>query len=187
MKTLQDITTGFHAEYHAQEVRCNAIEAEAERARTAALRYQRIASQKMGEYHRLLTKSSREEKIHWTDGLLRPMLVEIEQRTGWVFDNKDELRTYGMRAACPVHIWDGTKDEHGFKNYKAYMTFTPELNRDEEGFYTWELYFDTGEKTGEHYHPNSIGALNGFDNKTAKVESVEQIIDFLQRQMGEAA
>lgn len=187
MKTLQDITNGFHTEYREQQVRCKAIEAEAERARTAALRYQRIAAQKMGEYYRLLSKSSSEERIGWTNGLLRPLLVEIERRTGWEFDNKDDLRTLGLRNACPVHIWDGTKDEYGFKNYKAYMTFTPELDRDEDGFCTWELYFDTGEKTGEHYHPNSIGALNGFDNKTAKVESVEQVIDFLQRQMDEAA
>jgi hypothetical protein len=187
MNTLQDITNGFHTEYHAQQARSKAIQAEAERARTAALRYQRIAAQKMGEYYRLLSKSSREEKIHWTDGLLRPLLVEIERRTGWEFDNKDDLRTYGLRSECPVHIWDGTKNEHGFKNYQAYITFTPELNRDDEGFYSWELYFDTGERTAECYPSGSIGALNGFNKKRARVESVEQIIDFLQRQMDEAA
>ena len=157
MKTLQDITTGFHTEYHAQQSRCKAIQAEAERARIAALRYQAIAARKMGEYHRLGEKAGRERTMGWTDGLLRPLLVEIEQRTGWVFDNKDDLTTFGMRSQCPVHIWDGTKDEHGFKNYKAYITFTPKLHDDDEGYYSWELYYDTGEEDAVCY-PSGRGA-----------------------------
>ena len=91
MKTLQEISGGFHAAYNEQERRCDAIKAEAEKMREQAKRYQRIAAQKMGEYYKLYRKAGRECTMGWTNGLLRPLLVEIEERTGWEFDNKDDL------------------------------------------------------------------------------------------------
>lgn len=186
MRTLQEISNSFHTAHSKQEAHDNAIKAQAEKMKQAALRYQRLAAQKMGESNRLYTKLNSERGVHWTDDLLRPLLEEIEERTGWEFDNKDDLRTFGLRAECPVHIWDGTKDEHGFKNYKAYITFTPRIHHEGDEW-TFELYYDTGEKTGDVYPSDSIGAWNGFDNKTAKVESVEQIIEILQAQINKAA
>lgn len=182
MKNLQEIMNSFHAEYHAQQLQSKVIKKKADSARAAAQRYQSIAARKMGEYHKLLEKSYRVQEIGWVDGLLRPLLVEIESRTGWEFDNKNDLRTFGLRAECPVYIWDGTKDEYGYKNFKAYIVFTSDIKRDEEGFYTHDLYFDTGEITCE-YPAGSIADLNHFGRKVEKVESVEQVIEFLQKQM----
>lgn len=186
MKSLQEISNTFHVAHDEYKQHVFEVNARAERMKQAALRYQRLAAQKMGESNKIYNNLNAERGVHWTDNLLRPLLVEIEERTGWEFDNKDDLRTFGLRAECPVHIWDGTVNEHGFRNYKAYLTFTPHIIRDNDKR-TFELYYDTGEKNGCRYDPDSIGAMNGFDNKTAKVESVEQVIDFLQRQMNEAA
>jgi len=182
MKTLQEISGGFHAAYNEQERRRDIIKAEAEKMKEQAKRYQRIAAQKMGEYYKLYDKASAERKIGWTDGLLRPLLDEIEQRTGWEFDDKDDLRTFGLRAECPVFVnGDGT-DEHGYRNAKAYITFTPHNKHNDDDTWSWELYFDTGEYV-DSYPSGSIGALNGFGKKAAKVESVEQVIEFLRKQM----
>lgn len=187
MKTLQEISNTFHAEYHNQEDRINAIKAQAERIRAAAMRYQRLAAQKMGEYNKTCVKLNSTRDVHWTDSLLLPLLMEVEERTGWEFDRKGDLRTFGLRCECPVYINGEGKDQYGYPNTKAGITFTPELHSDDDGYHSWELYFDTGEKSGANYHPDSIGALNGFNNKRAKVESVEQIIDFLQRQINKVA
>lgn len=184
MKTLQEISCSFHAAYNEQERRRDAIKAEADRAKEQAKRHQRIAAKKMGEYYMLYEKAGRERKIGWTDGLLRPLLCEIEERTGWEFENKDDLRTFGLRCECPVGIPSGEVDEHGFKKYKSYITFTESLERRDDGTWFWELYFDTGELV-ESYPAGSIGALNGFGKKTVKVESVEQVIEFLRNQMEE--
>ena len=186
MKSLQEISNSFHAAYGEQEAQRKAIMAQADEMKKAALRYQRIAAQKMGEYYKLCDKSSMNSRLGWKD-LVRSLLVEIETRTGWEFDNKDDLRSFGLRCECPIHIWDGTKDEHGFKNYKAYLTLTPKIKRNNSDVIEWELYYDTGEKNENRYEPGTIGSMNGFDNKRAKVESVEQIIEILQRQMNEEA
>lgn len=185
MKTLQEISSGFHAAYNEQESRRDAIKAEAEKARQAALRYQQLAARKMGDYYKLYDKAGKGRQMGWTDGLLRPLLVEIEERTGWEFKKKDDLQTFGLRAECPVFIMGEGFNEHGFQKVNACITFTPRFDRNDDGTWEWELWYDTGEKTGEHYNPNSIGALNGFDKVTAHVESVEQIIEFLQKQMEE--
>lgn len=184
MKTLQEISGGFHAAYNEQERRRDAIKAEAEKRREAALRYQRLAAQKMGEYYKLYAKAGRERTMGWTDGLLRPLLDEIEQRTGWEFDDKDDLRTFGLRAECPVFIMGEGTDEHGYRNTKAHVTFTESLEHRDDGTWFWELYFDTGEVV-ESYPAGSIGDLNGFGKKSVKVESVEQVIEFLRKQMEE--
>lgn len=184
MKTLQEISGGFHAAYNEQERRCDAIKAEAEKMKEQAKRYQRIAAQKMGECYKLYSKAGRECTMGWTDGLLRPLLVEIEERTGWEFDDKDDLRTFGLRCECPVFIMGEGTDEHGYRNTKAHVIFTESLEHRDDGTWFWELYFDTGEYV-ESYPAGSIGALNGFGKKTVKVESVEQIIEFLRKQMEE--
>lgn len=186
MKNLQEISGAFHAAYNSQQRRIDAIRAQADKAEAASLRYQRLAARKMGESHRLCSKMNGMRDVHWTDSLIRPLLVEIEERTGWEFDNKDDLRTFGLRGECPAHIDSGETNEYGFKKYKAYIIFTTDLDRRDDGTWHWELRFDTGERV-ENYPPGSIGELNGFGNKTAKVESVEQIIEFLQKQMDNAA
>jgi hypothetical protein len=47
MKSLQEISNSFHAAYGEQEAQRKAIMAQADETKKAALRYQRIAAQKM--------------------------------------------------------------------------------------------------------------------------------------------
>ena len=179
MKTLQDITGAFIVAKKESDDRYNATRREGDRLQEAALRYQRLAAQKMGEYYKLWKKHNSERGTCWTTDLLRPLLEEIEERTGWMFANKNDLRTFGLRCECPVHIDGEEEDEVGMK-WKAYLTFTPSF-RSEEGDYT--LYIDTGRTKGASYPADSIGAINGFNNERVQVESVEQIIELLQKQM----
>ncbi len=182
MRSLQDISNTFHAEYGEHEAHNRAMRAKLDQLEQAAKRYQRLAAKKMGEHNKLSRDWNSEPGVYWTDRLLLPLLEEIEERTGWTFDDKDDLRTFGLRAECPVYIRGEGVDEYGYRNIKAGITFTPELHHDTDENTTWELHFDTGEHT-DSYPAGSIGELNGFGNKTAKVESVEQVIDFLQKQM----
>lgn len=182
MKTLQDINAGFHTAYNEQRSRCNAINAEAEKMKAAALRYQAIAARKMGEYHKLNSKASEARTIGWTDMVLS-LLNEIEERTGWRFDEKNDLRTFGLRAECPVSIRKDELDEWGFKKCLARIVFTPSFRHIDNDSMEFELYYDTGELRENRAPKGSLAALNGFGNVSAKVESVEQIIEFLQKQM----
>lgn len=181
MKTLQEITGAFIAAMKESDARYNATRRESDRLQEAALRYQRLAAQKMGEYYKLWKKHNSERSTCWTTDLLRPLLEEIEERTGWTFANKNDLRTFGLRCECPVHI-DGDEEDEimGDKKWLAYLTFTPSF-RSEEGDCT--LYIDTGKSKGVIYPAGSIGEMNGFNNEVARVESVEQIIELLQKQM----
>lgn len=181
MKTFQDISAGFHAAYNEQEARCNAIKAEAERMKGAAMRYYSLAARKMGECYKLYRKMREEHDIGWTD-MVVSLLNEIEERTGWVFAEKNDLRTFGLRAECPVTIRGEGKDEYGYRKVKARIVFTPAFRHIDDDM-EFELYYDTGELREERAPSGSIAALNGFDNISAKVESVEQIIEFLQKQI----
>lgn len=177
MRSLQDISSAFHAEYCEHEAHDNAMRAKLDQLEQAAKRYQRLAAKKMGERNKLSRDWNREPGVYWTDHLLRPLLEEIEERTGWTFANKNDLRTFGLRCECPVHIEGDEEDEFG-KKWLAYLTFT---HRFRDGDHT--LYIDTGRTKGTSYPADSIGSLNGFNNETARVESVEQIIELLQKQM----
>lgn len=157
--------------YEEQSRARKAIEKNAEKARMAALRYQRIAAQKMGEYHRLSSKSWKHGNIHWLTDLLAPTLKALNKATGLNFEH-DNLHTFGMRNETPVFA----HDEQG--NVIAFLTFTP--GDTSEG----RMFIDTGE-VSEHYHPNSIGGMNGFGNATEEVTSLEVIIENLRRRYPE--
>lgn len=170
---IESIKADYLAAYAEQKQEEKRIEAEAEKARAAALRYQRLAAQKMGEYHKLSSKSYSAVTVRWTDDIVRPILREVDKRTGLNFsedaDNK-VLSCFGLRCECPVFA----RDEKG--ECIAVLKFTP----GNEGM----VYIDSGENTGE-YHPNSIGGMNGFGNVTEEVTSIEVIIDNLCRRYPE--
>ena len=182
MKTLQEINTAFHTSYNEQDARMNVVRAEMDKLQEAARRYQRIAARKMGEHYKLRRKLSTMRDVNWVDDLLVPLLCEIEERTGWEFHDKNDLRTYGLRCECPVRINGEGVNEYGWPNTRASVTFTSMNTKKTDGTRTWELRYDTGEKSGQ-FAPGTIGAINGMNNVEAKVESVEQIIEFLRKQM----
>lgn len=184
MKTLQEISNTFHVAFNENERHVDEVRAQLDQLEQAALRYQRLAAQKMGEKNKLSQKLNAEHGVYWTECLLRPLLVEIEERTGWLFDNKDDLRTFGLRAECPVFIMGDGFNEYGLPRVNASITFTIRIIHEDGELWRFELYYDTGEYV-ESYPAGSIGAMNGFGNKTVKVESVEQVIEFLRKQMEE--
>lgn len=169
MTTFQEIKQKFMTTYAHQEERRSAIEAEAKKAREAALRYYGIAARKMGEYHKLTTKAWMSRDTHWTDDLVLPILQEVDRITGLNFHEDNSLNTFGLRCECPVFA----KDENG--NVLAYLCFTP--GDVEKG----QVFIDTGEKSYAECSPNSLAALNGYDNVREEVTSIEVIIDNIKR------
>lgn len=172
---IESIKAAYQATYTEQKKQEKAIEAEAEKARAAALRYQRLAAQKMGEYHKLSSKSFRAVTVRWTDDIVLPILREVDKRTGLNFAEESEhkgMMCFGIRGECPMFAYD--------KNGEciAYLKFTPGENG--------AVYIDTGENTGE-YHPDSIGGMNGFGNVTEEVTSIEVVVDNLCRNFPELA
>lgn len=171
LTTFQQIKESFVTAYEEQSRARKAIEKDAEKARMSALRYQRIAAQKMGEYHRLSSKFWQHGNIHWLTDLLAPTLKALNKATCLNFEH-DNLHTFGMRNETPVFA----HDEQG--NVIVFLTFTP--GDTSEG----RMFIDTGE-VSERYHQNSIGGMNGFGNATEEVTSLEVIIENLRRRYPE--
>ena len=166
MRTFEEIKGNFIESYEDMERKFNTVEREAQKSREAALRYQRISARKMGEYHKMSHKAWIERDVHWIDDLLKPLLKEVDERTGLNFTS-DTFHTYGLRNECPVFAMDGDR-------VLAYLCFSPgDIKKG-------ELFLDTGDKRG-NYPPDSIGALNGFDNTTEEVTSIEVIIENIKR------
>ena len=166
-----DIMNSFNEAFNETKKQKKVVISKAEEMKDAALRYQSIAARKMTEYYKLYEKARKVDNVNWVADMLKPLLTEIEERTGWEFEDKEGLRTFGLRAECPVFVLEK----------EAYIVFTSKVT-EKDGVFTWQLFYDTGENICE-YPAGSIADLNNFGRKVEKVESVEQVIDFLQKQM----
>ena len=106
---------------------------------------------------------------HWTDDLLLPILKLIAEKTPdlvWDFEEDKTLSTFGLRAECPVFA----SDDRG--KLMASICFTPgDLDK---GI----LRYDTGEEK-DGYQQGTLGNLNGFNNKTKEVESIDELVEFV--------
>lgn len=169
MSTFQEIKQKFTDAYTAQEKRQAEFEAKAEKARQSAMRHYSIAARKMGDCYKLKHKGWMSRDIHWTEHLVLPILLEVDKITGLNFHEDFTGHTFGLRNECPVFATD--------KNGKtvASLCFTP--GETEKG----QIFIDTGKKRYDQCSPNSIAALNGFDNVTEEVTSIEVIIDNIKR------
>ena len=108
MKTYKEMQETYQTLRDEQERQYEAMNELAEKSREAALRYQRIAARKMGEVHKLRRKAWGCRKVNWTEGLLLPLLQEIDRRTGLNF-SESPRPTFGIGCECPVFA----KDENG--------------------------------------------------------------------------
>lgn len=167
MKTYKEMQAEYQALHDEQERNCDTMNALAKKAREAALRYQRIAARKMGEYYKLTHKAWGCRKACWTEGLLLPLLQEIDSRTGLNF-SESSRDTFGLGCECPVFA----RDENG--EAIAMLKFTPSFGEEQSLYVKW----GAGDN---RYAEGSIGDLNGFNDKEVKVESVEQVLDILYR------
>ena len=99
---------------------------------------------------------------HWLEDYVRPILIELARLTPNIAWDFEALRTFGMRAECPVF----GKTNEGFT---VGITFT---------IGTYGLYYDTGEYKRE-FAGNTLGDLNGFNNVTAPVDSMETLLSLI--------
>jgi len=110
---------------------------------------------------------------HWTDDLLLPILKLIAEKTPdlvWDFEEDKTLSTFGLRAECPVFA----SDDRG--KLMASICFTPgDLDK---GI----LRYDTGEEK-DGYQQGTLGNLNGFNNKTKEVESIDELVEFVNKKV----
>lgn len=125
---------------------------------------------------------ARLKKIHWprwTEQLLRPVLEEIKkQLPDWHCDD-ERLNPLGLGCRVSVFfIKKGlTPDADRWSEANSlYITFLPgELDNA-------ELLYETGEQLNR-FGPDTIGAINGFNQVTKPLESIEEAVNFLIAQI----
>lgn len=143
-----------------------ANEAKIEEAQQAARRYHALMVKKYEQIEKL-KQASRHNHVSWVSEIVVPLVKEVNRRLGTKFETKD-LRVYGLRAECPV-----------FQKEEMSLTFTPYFDGD-----TFRLFLDTGKKDRK-CDPGSIAELNGMDNVTEEVDTVEVVIENLKRRFPE--
>lgn len=114
-----------------------------------------------------LQKRKESIKLHWTDDLIRPVMEELAKITPDIqWETKERLIPLGLRCNCSV--FGKTKDD-----ITVGVTFTP-CSGD-------RLCFDTGEsRIG--YQKNTLGDVNGFNNITAELTDISQLVDLIRNQ-----
>lgn len=109
----------------------------------------------------------------WTENLVRPIIVEVAKLTPDIeWESDKRLCTFGLRRECP--IFGTTKDGH-----TVGITFTPPHNGANLP------YYDTGERKPS-YQPGTIGEINGMNNVSKQIESIEELVAMIRRKEEEA-
>lgn len=110
---------------------------------------------------------------HWTENLVRPIIAEVARLTPDIeWENDKRLCTLGLRCECP--IFGKTKDGH-----TVGITFTPPHSGANLP------YYDTGEHK-QSFLPGTIGEINGMNNVSKQVESIEELVAMIRRKEEEA-
>jgi hypothetical protein len=143
---------------------------------------EKLLSEKMLQLQlKLNTLQQRKDKLHfpyWVHTLLRPIVRQIRlQLTDWVCEDK---RFTPLGIGCRVTVFFIKKGlpknaDKWQEGNSIYITFLPgQLSKG-------ELYYETGEKNNR-FEYGTLGAINGFNQITKVLESVEEAIAFLKRQ-----
>jgi len=123
---------------------------------------------RQAQIHRLEKKKERAyENSSWTTQLVNPVMREVEKLTPhikWKLEGKPFVS--GMRSNCSVF---GKTIEDGIT---VAVTFTPGVGSN--------LNFDIGEVRSQ-FQRGSIGDLNGFNQRTKKLESIHELVDLVAR------
>lgn len=102
----------------------------------------------------------------WTKEYLRPILDELARQTPDIEWDFERLSVFGLRSECPVF---GRNSEQVLTG----ITFT---------FHENQLYYDTGE-TKRNYSSDTLGDLNGFNNISAPVESMDTLLMHVKKRL----
>ena len=159
----------------AAEARHDELEAQADKLRKAADRYARLVALKQEESRKVSRKANAALwSVHWHD-LLEELMNKVSELTGIEFEPRDSWGTFGLRCESPVF----SVEKEG--QPLIFLEFTPGFeNKDNP------IYVDTGEHTG-NYLQGSIAELNGFNNVSVPVTSVEQIVELVRKRIDDAA
>lgn len=116
---------------------------------------------------------------YWTEKLLRPVLTEIKkQLPDWVCDDK-RLSPMGLGCRVSVFFYKRGLPPHAdrwLQGNSIYIVFLPgELDKG-------ELLYETGERT-TRFQAGTIGEINGFNQITKPLESIEEAVLFLKKQI----
>jgi|GEM_PF-5566346 len=131
----------------------------------------RIAK-KQQQLERLLLRRKKAPSIpYWTESLLRPVINILKPHfLNWICDD-EKLSPMGL--ACRVSVFFTSQNDN--EKY-IYIVFQPgELSQG-------ELLYETGERKND-YPKNTIGEINGFNRTTKAVESIEELVNFLKKQI----
>lgn len=111
---------------------------------------------------------------HYHDAL-KEISKYICERTGYDYEI---LGPFGLRAQSSLWIVDKTKSR---KDLSAYIIWSLSVSPHyEDNGHTQYLTYDTGKKQG-NYHPNSLGALNGFDNvEDILPDTIEEVWELMK-------
>ena len=115
---------------------------------------------------RLSRLQERIERPWWTDEIVAPVMAQVIRRTPGVAWDIERLTVHGLRAACSVF----GKAENG-KTVGLTFTFDNDV-----------LSYDTGETT-RRFAPDTIGEINGMNNVSTPVESVEMLVAKVNEQI----
>lgn len=161
MRTFKEISTSYSQRHNANK---------AEQKRIA----DKIAMREK-QLERLNKKSSRnwDAHPHWTDEFIRPIIDELKRRMPEIKDwDDDRFIPMGLRNAVSV-----------FPKYKGLtlmIVFTP------GDFEIGELKMENGElkiKPEAVYSKDTIGDVNGMNNVSVPIESIDQIVKHLKGQI----
>jgi hypothetical protein len=124
---------------------------------------------------RLEKRLNKLEYPHFHDAL-KTIGEYICEKTGYEYRI---LGPFGLRCESSLWIIDPNKDkgEHGIGNIVWSICVNSKTNEDN----TQYLVYDTGEKKSG-YHPNSLGAMNGFDNVEAILpDTIEEVWEIMKK------
>ncbi len=133
---------------------------------------------KVKQLERLQKKNKAFNAVYprWTELLLRPLLNQLRQdfpEYKWDGENLSPMGLGCRVAVFFVKDMNLPEADRYEENNSMYVCFQPgDLGKG-------ELLFETGEKT-QSYKPGTIGEINGFNNVTKPVESIEEIIAFMK-------
>lgn len=120
------------------------------------------------EIERFQEERKRLDELHWTEGLLRPVMREIARLTPEIDWKLDET-FHPRRLRCAVSVFGRLKDG----GQLVCITFT-ELGG--------ELYFDA-ERTESRFVPGTLGAMNGMNTLSVSVGDGEPLLRYLRQQV----
>lgn len=115
-------------------------------------------------------KERAQDKAHWSK-FANKIMELVSNRTLDIIWNIDKVPFIsGMR--CQYHVFGKTIED----DVTVGICFTPGSGD--------TINYDTGE-TKENVHPNSIASMNGFQNVSKPVESIDELVEMIYRKVAE--